>query len=96
MAESDSPQKFKTSKLNLARKRIIGVDIQDLLKFNVEELGKNKYIEGTLYRSKEGMGNTFFPEYRVAFDSVNVIYAKKTMKGYNIMMDPTSSNFNAS
>ncbi len=41
-------------------------------------------------RNKDGVDNTFFPEYRIAFDDVNILYAKKTMKGYDIMLDPAT------
>ena len=43
-------------------------------------------------RNKDGFDNTFFPEFRMIFDYVNIIYAKKTMTGYDIGMDPLYKN----
>ena len=45
-------------------------------------------------RDKIGVDNTFFPEFRMIFDGVNVIHAKKTMAGYDISMDPENANSN--
>lgn len=49
IAETDSPKK---SKLKLAKRRVIALDIKDMLQFNKNELKKNKYIEGALVRNK--------------------------------------------
>lgn len=43
-------------------------------------------------RNKDGFDNTFFPEFRMIFDDVNIIYSKKTMTGYDIGMDPLYKN----
>jgi hypothetical protein len=48
-------------------------------------LPKNKYLEGKIIRNRNGL-NTFFPEYKIIIDETNIIFAKKSMAGYDILM----------
>jgi hypothetical protein len=51
------------------------------------------YIEGSLERNRSGVCNLLWPEFRMIFDNQNIIYSKKTVKGYDIMLDPFHPEF---
>lgn len=59
----------------------------------MQELYRGMYIEGTLERNRSGLCNLLWPEFRMIFDDQNIIYAKKTMRGYDIMLDPSNPDF---